>query len=152
MENPFDDIVPRITAAEKRAQQRAREEAQKEREEAERRKGAKKYVRAFSLPSSSGSISAGCRYRNIKLLSFDDDEGATEEAEPVVFKKRSIVPPDRMYHLISAHLVIELTSSSNSVIDSHEQTVPDIPIPLQRVHKQSDEQSSLAAKEAKVGS
>jgi peptidyl-prolyl cis-trans isomerase SDCCAG10 len=48
VENPFDDIVPRITAAEKRAQQRAREEAQNEREEAERRKGAKKYVRTFS--------------------------------------------------------------------------------------------------------
>jgi peptidyl-prolyl cis-trans isomerase SDCCAG10 len=44
VENPFDDIVPRITAEEKRAQQRAREEAQKEREEAERRKGAKKCV------------------------------------------------------------------------------------------------------------
>ena len=44
IENPFDDIVPRITAEEKRAQQRAREEAQKEREEAELRKGAKKYV------------------------------------------------------------------------------------------------------------
>jgi peptidyl-prolyl cis-trans isomerase SDCCAG10 len=42
VDNPFDDIVPRITAAEKRAQQRAREEAQREREEAERRKGAKK--------------------------------------------------------------------------------------------------------------
>jgi hypothetical protein len=49
VENPFDDIVPRITAEEKRAQQRAREEAQKEREEAERRKGAKKCVCALSL-------------------------------------------------------------------------------------------------------
>lgn len=42
LDNPFEDIVPRITAEEKRAQQRAREEAQREREEAERRKGAKK--------------------------------------------------------------------------------------------------------------
>ena len=42
VENPFPDIVPRITAAEKRAQQRAREASQKEREEAERRRGAKK--------------------------------------------------------------------------------------------------------------
>ncbi|KII87131.1 hypothetical protein PLICRDRAFT_55168 [Plicaturopsis crispa FD-325 SS-3] len=74
IENPFDDIVPRITAAEKRAQQRAREDAQKEREEAERRKGAKK---------------------NVKLLSFGDDEGAAEEeSEPVVFKKKGIVRPD----------------------------------------------------------
>ena len=44
VDNPFDDIVPRITAAEKRAQQLARETAQREREEAARRKGAKKYV------------------------------------------------------------------------------------------------------------
>ena len=34
LDNPFEDIVPRITAEEKRAQQRAREEAQREREEA----------------------------------------------------------------------------------------------------------------------
>jgi peptidyl-prolyl cis-trans isomerase SDCCAG10 len=44
VENPFDDIIPRITAAEKRAQQRAREQAQREREEEERRRGAKKFV------------------------------------------------------------------------------------------------------------
>ena len=42
VDNPFDDIVPRITAAEKRVQQRAREEAHREREEEQRRKGAKK--------------------------------------------------------------------------------------------------------------
>lgn len=42
IDNPFDDIIPRITAAEKRAQQRAREEAQREREEEQRKKGAKK--------------------------------------------------------------------------------------------------------------
>ncbi|KIK95605.1 hypothetical protein PAXRUDRAFT_32883 [Paxillus rubicundulus Ve08.2h10] len=42
VDNPFSDIVPRITAAEKRAQQRAREAGQREREEAERRRGAKK--------------------------------------------------------------------------------------------------------------
>ena len=41
------DIIPRITAEEKRAQQRAREQAQKEREEEQRRRGAKKYVRLF---------------------------------------------------------------------------------------------------------
>ncbi|KAF8315326.1 cyclophilin-like protein [Clavulina sp. PMI_390] len=43
-DNPFDDIVPRITAAEKQAQKRARDVAQKEQEEAARRKGAKKNV------------------------------------------------------------------------------------------------------------
>ncbi|KAF8074661.1 cyclophilin-like domain-containing protein [Lyophyllum atratum] len=71
VENPFDDIVPRITAAEKRAQQRAREEAQREREERERRKGAKK---------------------DVKLLSFGADEDAAEE--PVTFQKKAIFRPD----------------------------------------------------------
>lgn len=51
IDNPFDDIVPRITAEEKRAQQRARAEAMKEREDVERRKGAKKCVLALFLPS-----------------------------------------------------------------------------------------------------
>ncbi|KAG6811073.1 hypothetical protein H0H92_009101 [Tricholoma furcatifolium] len=72
VDNPFDDIVPRITAAEKRAQQRAKEESQREREEMERRKGAKK---------------------NVKLLSFGADEGGEEE-EPVIFQKKSIYRPD----------------------------------------------------------
>ncbi|KAG6867392.1 hypothetical protein C0993_003324 [Termitomyces sp. T159_Od127] len=71
LDNPFDDIVPRITAAEKRAQQRAREEAQREREEQERRKGAKK---------------------NVKLLSFGADEGGEEEI--VTFQKKAIYRPD----------------------------------------------------------
>lgn len=44
VDNPFDDIVPRITAEEKRAQALAKQQVQKEREEAARRKGAKKYV------------------------------------------------------------------------------------------------------------
>ncbi|KAF8815166.1 cyclophilin-like protein [Phlegmacium glaucopus] len=73
VDNPFDDIIPRITAAEKRAQQRAREHAQREREEEQRRKGAKK---------------------NVKLLSFGADEDAGEDDEVVVFKKKSIVRPD----------------------------------------------------------
>ncbi|KAL0072469.1 Peptidyl-prolyl isomerase cwc27 [Marasmius tenuissimus] len=72
LDNPFPDIVPRITAEEKRAQQRAREEAQREREEEMRRKGAKK---------------------NTKLLSFGADEGGEEE-EPVEFKKKAIFRPD----------------------------------------------------------
>ena len=44
MDNPFEDIVPRITAAEKRAQQLAKEQAMKEREAEGRLKGVKKYV------------------------------------------------------------------------------------------------------------
>ncbi|SRR6266436_2295943 len=47
VDNPFDDIVPRITAGEKRAQHMAREQVQKEREEATRRKSAKKWVNPY---------------------------------------------------------------------------------------------------------
>ncbi|CCM06282.1 uncharacterized protein FIBRA_08533 [Fibroporia radiculosa] len=71
VDNPFDDIVPRITAEEKRAQKRARENAQREREEEKLRRGAKK---------------------NVKLLSFGVE--AVEEEEPVAFKKKPIVRPD----------------------------------------------------------
>lgn len=42
VENPFDDIVPRITAAEKKAQQQARLEAKKDMEVREKRAKAKK--------------------------------------------------------------------------------------------------------------
>ncbi|KAJ3867342.1 cyclophilin-like protein [Lentinula novae-zelandiae] len=74
IDNPFPDIIPRITAAERRAQQRAREEALKEREEYEWRKNAKK------------------RELDVKLLSFRVDEGDEEEA--IAFKKKPIVRPD----------------------------------------------------------
>ncbi|KIY70215.1 cyclophilin-like protein [Cylindrobasidium torrendii FP15055 ss-10] len=70
LENPFDDIVPRITAAERKVQAKARQAAQKEREEEIRMRGAKK---------------------NVKLLSFEDEE---EGGEEVIFKKKSIVRPD----------------------------------------------------------
>ncbi|KAJ3755127.1 cyclophilin-like protein [Lentinula raphanica] len=72
IDNPFPDIIPRITAAERRAQQRAREQALKEREEQERRKHAKK---------------------DVKLLSFGADEDIEEE-EVVTIKKKPIVRPD----------------------------------------------------------
>jgi len=42
LDNPFDDIVPRITAAEKRAQQLAKEQGIREREEAARKKNIRK--------------------------------------------------------------------------------------------------------------
>ncbi|KAG2071067.1 cyclophilin-like protein [Suillus decipiens] len=71
VDNPFPDIIPRITAAEKRAQQRAREAGQREREEAERRRGAKK---------------------DVKLLSFGEEQD--DETEPVAFRKKNIVRPD----------------------------------------------------------
>ncbi|KAG8706574.1 Peptidyl-prolyl isomerase cwc27 [Ceratobasidium sp. 395] len=71
VEDPFGDIVPRITAAEKRAQQLAKEASQRQREEAIRKKGAKK---------------------NVALLSFGDN--AEAESEPVVFTKKSLSRPD----------------------------------------------------------
>jgi peptidyl-prolyl cis-trans isomerase SDCCAG10 len=45
-DNPFEDIVPRITAAERREQQKAREEARREAKEAKKnaRRKATKYV------------------------------------------------------------------------------------------------------------
>lgn len=90
IDNPFDDIVPRITAEEKRVQQRARQAAIREREEAARRKGAKKCVSPNSifvqLPLSEP--------RDTKLLSFGADADA-EEDMPVVLKKKSVVRPDR---------------------------------------------------------
>jgi len=68
IDNPFDDIVPRITAEEKRVQQRARQAAIREREEAARRKGAKK---------------------DTKLLSFGADGDEEEEEVRGVTKKRT---------------------------------------------------------------
>ncbi|KAL1740899.1 cyclophilin-like protein [Schizophyllum fasciatum] len=86
MENPFDDIVPRITAEEKRAQQRAREQAQREREEEQKRRGAKKHVSS--------------------LLSFDDDPGE-EPAAPI--KKKAVVRPD----LVDPAPVVPIPDFSN---------------------------------------
>lgn len=97
IDNPFDDIVPRITAEEKRAQQRARAEAMKEREDAERRKGAKKYVCLCSspifAPNSVRSYHVG--YRDKKLLSFGADEDMDIDDSAPVFQKKNIVRPDR---------------------------------------------------------
>ncbi|GFZ51612.1 peptidylprolyl isomerase [Saitozyma sp. JCM 24511] len=71
VENPFDDIVPRITAAERRAQAQARIEAKKEMEIRERRARAKK---------------------NTGLLSFGDEEEIPEAAMAV--KKKGISRQD----------------------------------------------------------
>ncbi|KAG8784072.1 Peptidyl-prolyl isomerase cwc27 [Serendipita sp. 405] len=71
VDNPFHDIVPRITAAEKRAQQLAREQMQREREEASKRKKGKK---------------------DSKLLSFGDDGEGDNDA--LQFKKKPIFRTD----------------------------------------------------------
>ncbi|TFK68277.1 cyclophilin-like protein [Pluteus cervinus] len=73
VDNPFDDIVPRITAAERRVQLRAREAAHKEREDEERRRSAKK---------------------NVKLLSFADDEEDLEDESLAAAKSKAMFRPD----------------------------------------------------------
>lgn len=72
IENPFDDIVPRITAAERREQMQARLEAKKEAERREKRAKAKK---------------------NTKLLSFGEAE--EEDEGTVIVKKKDMGRKDR---------------------------------------------------------
>ncbi|KAI9143524.1 cyclophilin-like domain-containing protein [Paraphysoderma sedebokerense] len=63
--NPFDDIIPRITAAEKRAQELARQTAAEEQKKKEMKKKAKK---------------------NVKLLSFGDE---AEQEEKLLSNEKS---------------------------------------------------------------
>ncbi|TFY80585.1 hypothetical protein EWM64_g3428 [Hericium alpestre] len=91
LENPFDDIVPRITAEEKRVQQRAREQAKREREDRERRKGAKK---------------------DTKLLSFGAEEDIEGEPGPSAFKKKNIVRPDLAEDVSQPMAIPDFTSPS----------------------------------------
>ncbi|KAI0313196.1 cyclophilin-like domain-containing protein [Amylostereum chailletii] len=93
-ENPFDDIVPRITAEEKRAQQRAREQSTREREEANRRKGAKK---------------------DTKLLSFGADEDLEAEGDTKAFKKKNIARPDLTDDPDQRNLLVDLPLAPPSV-------------------------------------
>lgn len=100
IDNPFPDIIPRITAAERRAQQRAREEALKEREEYERRKNAKKRELFHNFIVMITNFTFVSYNRDVKLLSFGVDEGDEEEA--IAFKKKPIVRPDcRLTFVIS---------------------------------------------------
>ncbi|KAI0031442.1 cyclophilin-like protein [Vararia minispora EC-137] len=88
IENPFDDIVPRITAEEKRAQQKAREQSMREREEAARRKDAKK---------------------DTKLLSFGVDEDG-DVVEVTTFKKKNIARPDLVENPGQPNLLADMPS------------------------------------------
>jgi peptidyl-prolyl cis-trans isomerase SDCCAG10 len=104
VDNPFPDIIPRITAEEKRVQQRAREAAQREREQEMRLRGAKKWV----LPLFAGSTTHAAGPRDVKLLSFGDDE---EEAEPVVTKKKTMVRPDRAWFMLGCQAMHQPSAS-----------------------------------------
>ncbi|KZV98762.1 cyclophilin-like protein [Exidia glandulosa HHB12029] len=99
LENPFSDIVPRITAAEKRAQQLAREQAQRDHEERERRKGGKK---------------------NVKLLSFGGDEGAESEEAPVAPRKKALNRPD----LIDSADALPVSLANAPAVPKQKSTTP----------------------------
>ncbi|GHJ87261.1 hypothetical protein NliqN6_3663 [Naganishia liquefaciens] len=73
VENPFTDIVPRITAAERKAQHEARIEIARENERREQRRKAKK---------------------NTGLLSFGEEAETQEAAERAAAKRKNITRPD----------------------------------------------------------
>ncbi|KAF9038151.1 cyclophilin-like domain-containing protein [Panaeolus papilionaceus] len=110
VDNPFDDIVPRITAAERRVQQKAREEAQREREEEIRRRGAKK---------------------NVKLLSFGEDEDGGEDGDVPMLEKKPIYRPDlvapkkKSSSIPIPDFVTQPASSSKSKTPKEKQKTPE---------------------------
>lgn len=63
------------------------------RESEKKRSGGKVPKSVFVYSPNLPTLTSEWR-RNVKLLSFGDDEGAAEEAEPVTFKKKGIVRPD----------------------------------------------------------
>lgn len=92
IENPFDDIVPRITAAERKAQQQARLEAKQEADKREKKSRAKKYPAGYQCPPVS-TLTIG---RNTALLSFGEAEEGSEEpqAEKTKSKRKGLTRQD----------------------------------------------------------
>ena len=103
IENPFTDIVPRITAEEKRQQLAARQAANAERERLEKRKGAKKSVslRGFAVPQRL-ELKQSRSYRNTGLLSFGDEEDK-DSGVLAGGKKKVMARPDCESHPISTN-------------------------------------------------
>ena len=147
MENPFDDIVPRITAAEKRVQQRAREEAQQEREEAERRKGAKKCVCAYLFRSASEFHFFSRTAETSSFWALVMMTGQQKRPSPRHLKREELF--DQTVRSINFRWY-KLTYVGYSVIDNHDQVMPDMLAPLKRVHNKSDEPLSASTTEAKA--
>ncbi|KAF8141886.1 cyclophilin-like domain-containing protein [Boletus edulis] len=128
VDNPFPDIIPRITAAEKRTQQRAREAAQREREEAERRKGAKK---------------------NVKLLSFGDDEGEDGgDGGSVVQKKKDMARPDLIGDpgALSIPMPDVLKPLPSKRVDGEEQSTENTPVPPSKKGKETKHKETDVSK------
>jgi peptidyl-prolyl cis-trans isomerase SDCCAG10 len=84
IENPFTDIVPRITASERRAQQAARIEAKRNIENQEKKAKAKKW----------GLLAVQADDRNTALLSFGEAEEIPAE---VAVKKKGMGRQDRAF-------------------------------------------------------
>ncbi|KAJ9100584.1 hypothetical protein QFC21_003628 [Naganishia friedmannii] len=101
VENPFDDIVPRITAAERKAQHEARLESQRETERRETRKKAKK---------------------NTGLLSFGEEAEAQEAAEAAAAKRKKISRPDLVDPEESIPVPVEETRRGQSPSSSTKRT------------------------------
>ncbi|KAL4066093.1 cyclophilin-like protein [Scleroderma citrinum] len=119
-DNPFPDIIPRITAAEKRAQQRAREASQKEREETERRRGAKK---------------------NVKLLSFADDQ-ESQDTQPVLLKK-DMARPDLVDEPSASSLYALLPPPPKKLkIDEQEQPADLVPVSKEKKNEKSKKKAN----------
>lgn len=124
--------MPRITAAERREQHRAKEHAQREREDEQRRKGAKKYVSISNLKK----FSFNTQIRNVKLLSFGADEDNDEEEE-TSFKKRPIFRPERAFDLYGT----KHESYTRLVVQKSTEAIPDFV--LQRGPEDRDKKEPL---------
>lgn len=110
--DPFEDtddpIKPRITAAERKEQDKAKREMKKER--AKQREGAKrkgtKYV-AFPPPDRRRPLNVFVRVRNKSLISFGDEAAEDESAEASLPKTK----------FKSAHDALEDKRLSKKVLD-----------------------------------
>jgi peptidyl-prolyl cis-trans isomerase SDCCAG10 len=107
LEDPFGDIIPRITAAEKRAQQLAKEQIQRERAEQGKRRQGRKLV--STIPMYCRRTEANQPFRDTKLLSFGDDADANDGTQ---FKKKPLFRTDRMFRLYSITLISHFSKLS----------------------------------------
>lgn len=67
---------------------------EKQPKKSEKKSSDGKEPRSARLALQNRRRNSDCLTRNVKLLSFADDEGAADEEEPIVFKKKAIVRPD----------------------------------------------------------
>ncbi|KAJ9122367.1 hypothetical protein QFC22_001789 [Naganishia vaughanmartiniae] len=123
VENPFDDIVPRITAAERKAQHEARLESQRETERRETRKKAKK---------------------NTGLLSFGEEAETQEAAEAAAAKRKKISRPDLVDPEESIPVPLKETRRGQSPAKRAEPTDREKKSTTQVIQRQEEETDDLA--------